>query len=160
MKAIIDGDSLYCKSCDTIKKKQEFHKDTSSKRGHAYYCKECANSKSRNWTANNGHTERYRKAKWNSYYKFKYNLSLEDRNKLLQDQQYKCVICGTILNSSGTHTHTDHDHTTGKIRGLLCTNCNRGLGSFHDNIEHLKKAIMYLEKHLDSSGIQQEGSCL
>lgn len=160
MIALHPEDSLYCKACDSFKLKTEFHKDSSSKRGHAYYCKVCANSRSRKWTANNGHTQQYRESKWDSYYKFKYKISLEERTNLIKSQDYKCVICDAPINITGCHTHTDHCHTTGKLRGILCTNCNRGLGSFHDNIDHLKKAIMYLEKHLGSSDTQQEGSCL
>jgi uncharacterized protein YlaI len=55
-----------------------------------------------------------------------------------------CAICGkhqTILNKT---LNVDHCHKTGKIRGLLCTNCNHGLGKFYDNAEVLKVAINYL----------------
>lgn len=156
MIALIDGDSLYCKLCDSVKLKTEFHKDSSSIRGHAYYCKQCANSKSRKWTADNGHTKEYKEAKQNSYYKHKYKLSLKDRNDLLKEQNFKCAICNINLNVSGTHTHTDHCHTSGKVRGILCTNCNRGLGHFQDNKEFLMNAIQYL----DNFAVQQEGRSL
>lgn len=54
-----------------------------------------------------------------------------------------CAICGR---SGGKH-EVDHDHKTGKVRGILCSRCNNGLGQFLDNITLLKKAITYLEKH-------------
>jgi len=43
-------------------------------------------------------------------------------------------------------THLDHCHKTGRIRGVLCNNCNTGLGKFYDDIELLKTAINYLQK--------------
>lgn len=156
MIALIDGDTLHCKACNTDKVKSEFHKDSTSSRGHAYYCKQCANSKSRKWTADHGHTQKYRESKWNAYYKHKYKLSLEDRTNLLKKQNFKCAICSIDLNTYGTHTHTDHCHTTGSVRGILCTNCNRGLGHFQDNKDFLMKAIQYL----DNFAVQQEGRSL
>lgn len=156
MIATIDGDSFYCKGCDTVKPVSDFHKDSKSKRGFTYHCKVCANARSRKWTAEHGHTTKYRESKWNAYYKNKYKISLEDRLNLLKQQEYKCKICGIDLNPSGTHTHTDHCHTTGQIRGILCTNCNRGLGHFQDNKEFLMNAI----KYLDNFDVQQEGRSL
>ena len=167
MKTYIDGASVhdpteityYCKACGTNKSSQYFHKDKKTKRGICYYCKECANSKSRAHTAKYGKTEKYRLQKWNSYYLFKYDMTLDERVALLNSQGCKCVICKTALDASGGGTHTDHCHTTGKVRGLLCTNCNRGLGHFQENKEFLMAAINYLQAHTDN-GNQKEGSCL
>lgn len=55
-------------------------------------------------------------------------------------QKGRCKICREKL----TQYHVDHDHETGEFRGLLCGNCNVGLGCFKDNIESLKRAIVYL----------------
>ena len=88
------------------------------------------------------------KMKRSNHYKTKYGITLEEREKLLKDQGYACAICQTPLQFEGTLTHTDHCHTTGKVRGILCTNCNRGLGHFKDNVNSLKNAIYYLERHL------------
>ena len=74
-----------------------------------------------------------------------YNLSLGNYNKLFTKQKGKCAICCTKLVRSKS-IHVDHDHITHKIRGLLCHNCNLGLGHFKDRINILKKAIQYLEK--------------
>lgn len=63
-------------------------------------------------------------------------------------QNGKCAICGCKLNSSRyTRFAGDHDHKTGKLRGLLCTNCNTALGLFKDSIERLEMAKEYLIKH-------------
>jgi Recombination endonuclease VII len=143
--ALVDGDTLYCKACDSYKVKTDFHKDSSSRRGHTYYCKTCATSKARKWHKDNTDNDEYKQAKRNSYFKTKYNLTLEERISLLREQEGACAICSTPLNPFGTHTHTDHDHRTGKVRGILCTNCNRGLGHFKDNIKFLESAMNYLQ---------------
>lgn len=63
---------------------------------------------------------------------------------LQQSQKGMCAICGKEVNEQ---LRADHDHVTGKMRGLLCDNCNWGLGNFKDNIQYLKNAICYLEKY-------------
>lgn len=72
--------------------------------------------------------------------------SPDDYEKAYLKQQGKCAICGCTLNSSRyTRFAGDHDHKTGKLRGLLCTNCNTALGLFKDSIIRLQAAITYLE---------------
>ena len=74
----------------------------------------------------------------------KYGISLKERNKLLHEQDYQCPICGCQL-SSQDNPCVDHCHTSGAIRGILCSRCNLGLGHFGDSVEVLKRAIIYLE---------------
>ena len=88
----------------------------------------------------------YHEARRESYFKLKYGITLEKREELLKQQDYKCAICFTELLKNGGATHIDHCHSTGKIRGMLCTNCNRGLGHFQDNKEFLMRAVKYLEQ--------------
>ncbi len=71
-----------------------------------------------------------------------YDLSLEEFNQLLEKQNNSCGICGKSFEEY--RNYIDHDHVTGKVRGLLCSGCNTGLGKFGDNIEGLMKAIYYL----------------
>jgi protein-arginine kinase activator protein McsA len=61
-------------------------------------------------------------------------------------QNNRCYICnsGPANNQS---LHVDHDHITGKVRKLLCNNCNNGIGKLKDSIEILNKAIKYLKEH-------------
>jgi len=76
-----------------------------------------------------------------------YGLTLDDYKELQKKQNGKCAICGAeIGNSEGDRLYVDHNHKTGKVRGILCSNCNIGIGKFHDNISLLKRAIEYLEK--------------
>jgi hypothetical protein len=76
--------------------------------------------------------------------KKKYNLSLAEFQAMVKRQKGKCCICHQRPRSV---LHVDHNHTTGSVRGLLCSGCNRGLGCFQDRPALLKKAAKYLEKH-------------
>lgn len=72
------------------------------------------------------------------------------RNKYyerLELQGKRCAICGITKDKNGRDFASDHDHETGQLRGLLCGNCNMGLGLFQDNIELLIKAGQYLERY-------------
>lgn len=73
-----------------------------------------------------------------------FGLTPEEYENLKQTQDYQCAICEDDLQPK-QKTHIDHCHRTGKVRGILCENCNRGLGMFKDNTERLAKAIRYLE---------------
>ena len=77
-------------------------------------------------------------------WQYAYGISPEQYLELHNKQNGKCAICGTELESD--YLHIDHDYETGDVRGLLCGNCNKGLGMFKDNIEYLKRAIQYLRK--------------
>lgn len=83
----------------------------------------------------------------NNTLKSKYNLTLEQYNEILEKQRGMCAICETDKCKSGRYFTVDHSHKTSKVRGLLCGNCNSGLGMFSDNIDFLKRAISYLEKY-------------
>ena len=72
----------------------------------------------------------------------KYGLSLEEFEHMAKQQDNKCLICGGP--GRNDLLCVDHDHITGQVRGLLCSNCNTGLGMFKDSIEVLKKALEYL----------------
>lgn len=74
---------------------------------------------------------------------FKYGINKNDFDKLLLDQNNVCAICEK--KSDYNSLNVDHDHITGKVRGLLCGNCNKGLGLFNDNSELLVKASKYLK---------------
>jgi hypothetical protein len=64
-------------------------------------------------------------------------------------EQGGCAICGKGENG-GRRLHVDHDHTTGKTRGVLCFRCNSMLGFSQDSIETFQKAIDYLNKHKEA----------
>lgn len=134
-----------CRICKIYKYKEEFHKDRNSPDGICYYCKNCANSKARLWHKENKHL--VKDARRNSWIKTRHGISLQEYTERLATQNYECAICGVKLSTSGYFTHLDHDHKTGRLRGFLCTNCNRGLGHFKDSVIFLTKACEYLNSH-------------
>lgn len=92
-------------------------------------------------------TEKYKKQKKNYYLKRDFNISIDDYNKLFQKQDGKCAICNKHQSELTTMLSVDHDHSTGKIRSLLCSNCNLLIGNAFDNIDILNNAIKYLKNH-------------
>lgn len=93
----------------------------------------------------------------NAYYIRCYGITEDDFEAIKKGQDFKCALCGGegFVMDNGKNTHeklvVDHDHTTGKVRELLCHNCNRALGLFKDNPELLRKAAGYLEKHREGA---------
>lgn len=77
----------------------------------------------------------------------KYGITHEDYEHMLQLQNEKCAICGKPLSENGKRFSVDHDHISGKVRGLLCSRCNLALGYVKDNIDTLHNMIDYLIKH-------------
>ncbi len=79
-----------------------------------------------------------------------FGITLHDYNKRLADQFGVCAICGkreTMQTSDGVRAlAVDHCHNTGRVRGLLCSRCNTGIGSFEDDVTLLQSAISYLQK--------------
>lgn len=76
--------------------------------------------------------------------RLKYGLSLKDYYDMWDKQEGVCAICSE---NCSKNLAVDHDHQTGKVRGLLCQKCNRGLGLFNDKPELLGKAKKYLENY-------------
>jgi len=84
-----------------------------------------------------------------SYYHYKrYKITKVDYEKMMEEQKGKCLICGRDFDKIyfPQNTHIDHDHKTGKVRGLLCNNCNVILGNAFDNPLILINAIKYLQE--------------
>jgi hypothetical protein len=100
---------------------------------------------SKNWYYNNPEKAKEQRLR-------KYKISLEEYNLMRLQQEYKCAICERSeqeveqgrAKSTETALQVDHCHTTGAVRGLLCTNCNTMLGKSKDNVGVLQKAIEYL----------------
>ena len=75
-----------------------------------------------------------------------FGITLDQYDNMLEEQKHMCAICNTTDTnfSNGKHFHVDHDHNTGKVRGLLCGKCNVALGLVGDNISTLQSMITYL----------------
>lgn len=78
----------------------------------------------------------------------RYGIGEEEYTEILNSQDGRCAICGSSVSGQDRQKHLslDHNHITGKIRGVLCTECNHGLGKFGDSPELLREAAAYLEK--------------
>lgn len=87
--------------------------------------------------------ESYRKAARTYVYKKSYGISLETYQEMVNLQSGKCLICDKVA----PRLNVDHDHKTGKVRGLLCPAHNKGLGHFNDSPNLLEKAAAYLRTH-------------
>lgn len=134
-----------CTACD-----QHLLPDAFSKRSGR--CKPCATNASREWVKNNPerarrtkeiYRQRYAGSKINGYrLKYRYGITLEEHKKMFQAQGGKCAICEEIFDKT---PHVDHCHATGKVRGLLCDLCNRGVGYFTDSAVKLMAASKYIE---------------
>jgi len=94
--------------------------------------------RSRRWRENN--PDRARDLKFRSAYK----ITLDQYNEMLARQGSVCAICKGPHRGRGKYFHVDHDHKTGVVRGLLCGDCNFGLGFFHDEPSLLMVAKEYL----------------
>lgn len=94
----------------------------------------------REWQANNPRRKDTR-------LRHAYDLTEEEWDSLHAAQSGKCAICGEEggWKANGGALVVDHDHDTGKVRGLLCPSCNRGLGQFEDDPERLRSAAQYIE---------------
>ena len=82
----------------------------------------------------------------NRVLKYSYGITLEDYNEMLASQKGVCAICNQPC-ATGRKLCVDHDHKTGKVRGLLCNDCNAGIGKLKDSSAILKTAANYLDKH-------------
>ena len=75
-----------------------------------------------------------------------YNISFEQYDAMLVSQDYRCLVCrNSFTKTKGGQACVDHDHITGRVRGVLCFNCNTVLGKVKDNTDTLRRAIQYLE---------------
>lgn len=135
-----------CPLCKKTSPPEDFY--TSSVK----HCKECWRSYHKRWKEVNRKQHLDISKKCWAKNKDNYNLDrkLGGRSlfeELLQNQNGVCAVCSNPEMSGRYKTlSVDHDHITGKIRGLLCSSCNRGIGLLKDNIEVLKSAISYLER--------------
>lgn len=121
-----------CAKCNTLKSISEFWKHKYTKDKIHYWCKSCAKRSAPD------QAKAVRKHKLKKLYK----ISLEDFEMMYASQLGKCLICENYV--SKDKICIDHDHESGKTRGLLCRKCNIGLGMFNDEESLLNNAASYI----------------
>lgn len=143
----------FMKQCSICRKPQDVSNFYRSGKGALHsYCKVCFKMKRRNGKPEfvpifgkglhkNDLTEYHKKY----HLKRKYGLTTSEWEEIFEAQDRCCAICKR-KNPDGKHWHTDHCHTTGKVRGILCHSCNHLLGKAFDNIDTLLNAAEYLRK--------------
>jgi len=120
-----------CTKCNLDKELEEFSLHPGSKDGRNTQCKICRNSYHR------GNYDPEKRFNWSL--KRNYNINKEEYYAIKHRQNNKCAIC-----FSETKLFVDHCHKTSKIRGLLCSQCNTGIGLLKENISNFENAIKYL----------------
>lgn len=138
---------LVCKRCGLKNRRYATRDNGTGKRYYNLVCSGCRGAERRRQLkairAKLSPEEAYRLAR-NDQLKTRFKITLDEYEKLLESQGNVCAIC---RERKGLYNMPlDHDHATGKNRGILCHYCNKGLGHFYDNSKLLKLAIEYLEK--------------
>jgi Recombination endonuclease VII len=127
----------HCPDCGVTKPLEEFPRNKNSKDGRHTYCKPCHNARGKETIQRlHGNSRHY-------HLKRRYGIGAVEFDELVRQQGGSCAICGRP-----DPEHVDHDHETGKVRGILCFNCNGGLGQFRDSIDALLAAAAYLDARL------------
>jgi len=140
-----------CSTCKRSLPKTEFYPNRKMKDGLQYNCRTCA----RKWHLERPDYIRRKNAEWkrnNPDYardwqrKRNFGITREEVNTMLISQDYKCIGCEKHF-SGNFREYVDHDHVSGKVRGLLCRQCNLILGFINDNEETLNRLALYLKKN-------------
>ena len=127
-------DSKTCTMCEVDKPIEAFAKQSNGVLGRASACKECRHKK---------YYKKDTEKQWERQIKRNFNMTPNDYQKMFDDQNGVCAACNEPVEGK---LHIDHCHTTGRVRGLLCGPCNRGLGLLKDNPQTLANLITYLAK--------------
>ena len=104
-------------------------------------CKECDKIR-----VKNRHLKNPERTK-NNDLKRNYGITLKEHQQMFDDQNGRCAICKQEGDGRWKKLCVDHDHETGKVRQLLCRNCNMVLGQIRDNINLLEEMVVYLKRH-------------
>jgi hypothetical protein len=169
-----------CKICGESKPLDDFYASKLGRDGYRLNCKACnlAARKAKyatnpqpyidrvkKWQQENaGRLSEYRReyrkrperkaADRDGYLKRKYEMTLEDYERMFETQGGVCAICSEARPEERT-LHVDHDHATGVIRGLLCFRCNNALGDFREEYELFQRAADYLDRDVELARLVQ-----
>jgi hypothetical protein len=122
-----------CAKCGATKAFEEFPRNNRQPDGRHFNCKPCHNAQVRESRQRHGGSRNY-------HLKRRYGIGATEVDAMIAAQGGRCLVCGRE-----NPEHVDHDHVTGRVRGILCFTCNGGLGNFSDDVDRLRSAATYLE---------------
>jgi hypothetical protein len=131
----------WCPECEAVKPLEEFPRTRAARSGRATYCLPCHNTRGRVSREKMGGARSYHLTR-------RYGITAAEADVMLQQQGGVCAIC-----RAAPAAHVDHDHSTGRVRALLCFNCNGGLGQFRDDPDVLQAAVFYVQHHMQVQAI-------
>ncbi|KKK82008.1 hypothetical protein LCGC14_2807690 [marine sediment metagenome] len=130
-----------CRKCKIEKKLSEFYKTNQNSFGYTSQCKQCRRKTVSSYRKNN-------KSKINATrIKSTYGITIDEWKSLFEKQKGCCAICETHQSKEVRTFHTDHCHTTGKVRGLLCRACNHAVGNIKEDINIALRLVDYIDNH-------------
>jgi hypothetical protein len=137
-----------CAVCKVNLPVEEFYKSTQHIDGHRPWCRGCTRAYNKTHHRTKG-KEKQTTVRARTLKKL-YNLTIDDYQRMWDAQGGACKMCSrpeTNVNPNGTVRTlcVDHCHTTGKVRGLLCGNCNVAIGLLQENVATLARGIQYLQ---------------
>jgi hypothetical protein len=145
-----------CRLCKETKPEGAFYPSKDFHDGLDRTCKACRKDRHDKWRRKNLEyvaTQQRERARANPEVhmeyerKKRYGMERGQYDQMLAAQRGRCAICGTDDPSPRRSFAVDHCHDTGKVRALLCTGCNAGIGHFKHSTAYLRSAIKYLEEH-------------
>jgi len=146
--------SKKCTKCEQTLTLEHFSKHPTAKYGRNSVCIKCDSARVVAWQRANREKTRARAQRFNQKESTKqyrrqwmlenrYGITQEEFDVLKEQQGGRCAICDTECED----LHIDHDHLSGKVRGLLCGSCNRAIGLLKEDPAVVRKAVEYLEKN-------------
>jgi hypothetical protein len=168
-----------CVKCGVVQPLESFYKAPGTRDGHRGDCKDCfrARAKARYPSVREANIARTRKWREDNLERYqanqrrmrgtpegkmrqraghlmrKFGMTIEQYEAMLEAQGGGCFICGRPPRVD-ISLHVDHDHSTGKVRGILCFRCNNARADFQENTQLLRKAIGYLAAHTNQEDNQ------
>lgn len=141
-----------CRKCGQIKALDEFGKDSGRPDGLFPYCRTCRNAYEKVHGKKYRQSARGKEVNQAACLRYKYGITLDEYDAMFETQGGVCAICGKpeiAVDKSGIvkRLAVDHDHDSGKVRGLLCFKCNSMVGFVRDDSDIFLKASEYLRRH-------------